>query len=84
MKIMKQIIEFNKAAFEHSCAMTATLQEQMERMMSAYMDRASGFPEESRKALYEWMDILKMGCEDFKSSADDGFRKMEMLFSQKK
>jgi len=83
-KMMKQIVEFNKAAFENSFSMLETIQGQMERMMSIYMDKASGLPEEASMAIYEWMGIYKKGCEDFKKSMDDGFRKLDVFFSQKK
>jgi hypothetical protein len=82
-KMVKQMIEFNKAAFENAYSMMATIQDQTERMMSIYMDKTSGVPEEARKALYEWLDIYKKGCEDFKISIDEGFRKLEAFLSQK-
>jgi hypothetical protein len=84
MKVLKQMMEFNKAAFENSYGMMAAIQDQMERMVSMYMDKTSGLPDEGRKALYEWMDVYRKGCEDFKNSIDDGFRKLDVLFSQKK
>lgn len=83
-KAMKQIIEFNKAVFENSFSMMATIQDQMERMMSIYMDKTSGLPEEARKAVYEWMDVYRKGCEDFKISIDEGFNKLEVFLSQRK
>jgi hypothetical protein len=83
-KVMKQIIEFNKAAFENAFGMMTTVQTQMEKMTSIYMEKASGMPEEARKALYEWMDIYKKGCEDFKASMDEGFRKLDAFLLQKK
>lgn len=83
-KWMKQMIEFNKAAFENAYSMMTTIQEQMEMMMSNYMDQTSGMPEEARKALSEWMDVYKKGFEDFKNAVDEGFRKLDASLSQKK
>jgi len=75
MKVLKQMMEFNKAAFENSYGMMATIQDQMERMVSMYVDKTSGMPDEGRKALYEWMDVYRKGCEDFEklqSMTDSG------------
>jgi len=82
--MMKQMIEFNKAAFENAYGMMTTIQAQMEKMATIYMEKASGLPEDARGALYEWMDLYKKGCEDFKTSVDEGFRKLDAFLMQKK
>ncbi len=84
MKMLKQIIDFNKATFENTFNVLVTVQEQMERMLKIYMDQTAGLPDEGRKAVREWMDVYKKGCDDFKTSVDEGFKKLDAVLAQRK
>jgi len=84
MKMVKQVMDVQKATFENTFNVMVTVQEQMERMLKIYMDQTAGMPEEGKKALKEWMDVYKKGCDDFKASVDEGFKKLEAVLAQKK
>jgi len=84
VRMLKQVIDFNKASFESAFNVMVTLQEQMERMLKIYIDQTAGLPEEGKKALNEWMDVYKKGCDDFKTSIDEGFKKLDVALTQKK
>ncbi len=75
--IIKQVIDFNKATFENTYNAVVLLQDQAERMASTVMDQAAWMPEESKKAVNEWVKAYKKGREDIKKSVEHGFEQAE-------
>jgi len=82
--MLKQMIDFNKAAFDNALNNMAMLQVQMESIMNTFVDQATGMTEEGKKAAKEWAAIYKKGFEDFKRSVDDNFKKVDSFFQQDK
>ena len=83
-QIFKQMIDFNKAAFDNSIKAMVMVQEQTEKMVGATLAQASWLPEEGKKTIEEWMGACKNGSEDFKRVVDDNFKKVEDFFSSSK
>ena len=83
-QLLKQMVDFNKAAFENSFNTMLMLQEQMERMARVYTDQATGVSAESKNAIDEWTKLYKKGLADFKSMMDENFKKVESFLSQGK
>ena len=81
-QIAKQMVQFNKTAFDNSFKAMSLVYEQNEKMMEAFMGQASWMPEEGRKALKDWMTSYKKGCEDFKNMVDDNYAKVESFFGE--
>lgn len=81
-KILKQMIDFNKAAFDNTFNAMVMLQEQTERMADTLMAQAEWLPEEGRKALKDWVKAYKEGRQAFKKGIDDSFAKVEEFFSE--
>ncbi len=80
-QIFKQMVEFNKMAFDNTFNAMTMFQEQVEKMTSAVLMQSAWLPEEGRKAIDEWIKNYKRGREDFKRAVDEGFDKWESLFS---
>ena len=40
-----------------------------------------GLPEEGKKAISDWMQTYKKGCEDFKKLVNDNYEKVEAFFA---
>ena len=80
--IAKQMVEFNKTAFDNSFKAMTMVYEQNEKMIEAFLGQASWMPAEGRKALQDWMDSYKKGCQDFKKIVDDNYAKVEGFFSK--
>ena len=80
-QLLKQMIDFNKAAFDNSFNAMVTLQEQTERMANTLLDQATWLPKEGRKAIDEWVKAYKKGREDFKKTVDDNYKKVEDFFT---
>jgi hypothetical protein len=82
-EMLKQMLGFNKAAYENAFRNMNMLQEQMEKVINLYIDQAVGVSDDGKKAAKEWATMYKKGCDDFKKLVDDNFRKMESFFQEK-
>jgi len=82
-QIAKQMVDFNKTAFDNSFEAMSALQDQAEKMFTASMEQTSFFPAEGKKLINEWIKTYKKGREDFKAAADENFKKVEAYFSAK-
>lgn len=80
-EIAKQMIDFNKAAFNSGFNAMMTLQDQTEKMASNLVDQASWIPAEGKKGIHEWVQACKKGRDDFKKAADENFKKVEEFLS---
>jgi hypothetical protein len=83
-QIAKQMIAFNKAAFDNNFSAMNALHEQTEKIISKFWEKSPMFPEEGRKAISEWIKTYKKGCEDFKNTVDENFKKVEDFFDEHK
>ncbi len=80
-QILKQMIEFNKAAFDNSLNAMVMLQEQTEKMVNTFLEQATWLPEEGKKAIGEWVKAYKKGRGDFKKAVDENYKKVEDFFT---
>jgi hypothetical protein len=76
-ELVKQMVALHKTSFENSFKMLATLQEQMEKVLSSFVDQTPGLPEEGKKAIANLVGTYKKGREDFKKLVDDGYKKVD-------
>lgn len=82
--MLKQMIDFNKAAYENAFKNMNMLQEQMEKVINTYIDQTAGMSDEGKKAVKDWASMYKKGYDDFKKLVDDNFKKMDSFFQDKK
>ncbi|MEN6621424.1 MAG: hypothetical protein ABFD50_07750 [Smithella sp.] len=75
--ITKQIIDFDKAAFDKAFDAITSLQSQSEKMMNLFLERASFLPPEGKRAMKEWMTAYEKNRNDFKESVNQSFKTME-------
>jgi len=83
-QMLKQMLDFNKTAFDNSFSAMLTIQEQNEKMVSTFLEQATWIPEEGKKLIQEWVDTYKKGYGDFKKTADDNYKKVETFFETAK
>ena len=83
-QMLKQMISFNKAAFDNTFNALVTLQEQTERMCNTLIDQATWLPEDGKKAIQNWVDTYKSGRDTFRKSVEDSFEKVETFFAENK
>jgi hypothetical protein len=83
-QMLKQMLDFNKTAFDNTFNAMLTIQEQNEKMFNTFMDQATWMPDEGKKLIFEWINAYKKGCEDFKKAADDNYKKVVDYFKTAK
>jgi hypothetical protein len=76
-QMLKQMVQFNKTAFDNGFSAMKIAQEQGEKMLTAFLEQASWLPEEGIKAVNDWVSANKKGCDDFKAAMDDNYKKLE-------
>ena len=82
-QIAKQVIDFNKTAFDNSFEAMTVLQDQTEKMVNAIIEQNTLIPEEVKKAVADWVKSYKKGRNDMKTAADESFKKVESFFAAK-
>lgn len=76
--MFKQMIDFNKTAYENAFKTMNLFQEQTEKMFTLYID-AVGVSDEGKKAAKQMASMYKKGYEDFKKLVDHNLKQMEAL-----
>jgi hypothetical protein len=79
-QITKQMIQFNKTAFDNSFSAMRMVYEQNEKMVETFLGQAAWMPEEGKKAIKDWMGAYRTGCDDFKKMVDDSYTKVDDYF----
>lgn len=79
----KQIIDFQKSAFNNTFDSITMLQEHSEKAASTFMSSSPFMQNQNNKMIDEWFDGLKKGRDDFRKMVDDNFDKLEAFFSGK-
>lgn len=82
-QIAKQMVDFNKTAFDNSFNAMCVVQDQAEKMFNSMMEQTAFFPEEGKKLINDWIKTCKKGREEFKAAADENYKKVDMFFSSK-
>jgi len=80
--MMKEMVDFNKMAFDNLFNAMNILQDQMEKIVSMYPEKAPWFPEEGKKLITDWVKDYKKGRDDFKAIVDDNYKKAEQFFAK--
>ncbi|MFP3867764.1 MAG: hypothetical protein ACLFUU_06345 [Desulfobacteraceae bacterium] len=81
-QMLKQMLDFNKTAFDNTFKAMVMLQEQTENMVNQFLEKATWLPQEGKKAIDEWLKSYKKGCDDYKKLVDDSFKKVEAFFAK--
>jgi len=81
--ISKQMVDFSKTAFDNSFEAMSVIQDQTQKMVNTMMEQAAFFPEEGKKAVKDWIKTCKKGRDEFKATADENFKKVEIFFASK-
>jgi hypothetical protein len=80
-QIAKQMIQFNKAAFDNTFNAMTVLQEQTEKMVGMFLEQSTWMPAEGKKAVTDWIKAYKRGREDFKAAVDENYKKVDDFFA---
>jgi hypothetical protein len=81
-QLAKQMIEFNKSVFDNTFSAMTVLQDQTEKIFLRFLEKASWLPEEGKKALNDWLNTYKNGCDNFKATSDENYKKVLEYFAK--
>ena len=79
--IAKQMIEFQKTAFDNTFSAMVALQDQTEKMVNLSLEQSVWLPENGKKAINAWTEAYKKGRDDFKKFVDENFSKAGSFFA---
>ena len=80
--ILNQMIKFNKTIFDNAFNAMQMAQERGGKAVTTLMDQASWLPEEGKKAITDWVKTYQKGCDDFKTTVDEQYKKVEDFLSK--
>jgi hypothetical protein len=79
-QMLKQMIEFNQAAFNNTFNAMIMLQEQFERVASTVMEQATWLPAEGRSAIENWVQSYKTGRDNYIQYMEESYQQVEKFF----
>lgn len=82
-RMAKQMITFQKSLFENAFSAMCTVQDQTEKMAGSFLNQLPWVPEEGKSAVNTAVDSYKKAREEFKKAVDDGYAKLDELFTGK-
>jgi polyhydroxyalkanoate synthesis regulator phasin len=82
-EMLKQMLDFNKKAYESGLKNLSMCQEQMEKMIDLYIDQTVVMPEQGKKAAKELASMYKKGFDDFKTLMDTYYSNLGKIFQEK-
>jgi hypothetical protein len=77
----KQMLDFNRTTFANTFGAMCLYQEQSEKMMTAFVEKADWIPSEGKKAITDMAATFRQSCSEFKKAVDENFVKAEALFA---
>ncbi len=77
----RKALEFNKAVFETNFNAFVTVQDNAEKLVKMALDAMTWVPEETKKPIYEYSDLCKKTCTEYKKTAEAGFNKIVSFFN---
>jgi hypothetical protein len=80
-KILIQMMEIHKTAFENSFKTLTTVQDSSEKVFFRFVDKNPLFSDNSRKSISDYLSTCRKGRVDFKNSVDESYKKMTDYFS---
>jgi hypothetical protein len=80
-QIAKQMMEFNKTAFDNTFNAMTILQDQAENLVFRFLEKAPLVPEDGKKAINDWINAFKKSREEFKATADENYKKVADYFT---
>ncbi len=79
-KMIRQILNFNKKAFDDSFNVVITVQENTEKMTRIFWEKSAFIPSEGKKMVEDWVHTYKNGLDEFRASVDSRFKLVENYF----
>jgi hypothetical protein len=80
-KIVNQMIDVHKKAFDDCFSTILTLQNQAAKLVKTFVDHVPGMSDEGKKVIDQCTDSYNKGIDDLKKAIDEGYAKVEAFLS---
>ena len=80
-KLFRQMLEFNKTAFDNNFKAMSFFQSQSEQYILRFLNQANWIPDENKKMTMEWLNTYKIYHENFKACANENYKKVMECFA---
>ncbi len=77
---VKQMLDFNKRAFDNVFNTWSALQDETESLMTRFMEKSNWITPEGKKIFSQMTDSYRKGRNDFKMMADENYRRAAEYF----
>ncbi len=74
-QMTKDLVIFQKAAFDNACYALSLWQDQTARLVRCFLEKAPWFAEDGKEIIAEWVMRYKQNRGAFKAYADANYRK---------
>jgi hypothetical protein len=81
-QMVKQMMQMNKLAFDNSFNTMTGTYEQNRLMFTTFLSQADTVPPEAKKAIEDWLQSYKQGCQEMKKIVDQGYEVVEKYMSE--
>jgi len=78
----KSILQFNKSLFDSTFKTISIFQEQSERMITSFVDKAAWLPEDGKTVIHNWLSTHKKLRDEIKAAADDKYETITDYFTK--
>lgn len=79
-QFLKQMIEFNQAAFSNTFKNLVMMQDQFESVANTVIEQATWLPAEGRNAIDNWVQSYKTGRDNYKQFMEESYQQVEKFF----
>jgi hypothetical protein len=76
-RMIKQILDFNKKAFDNSFKAVVAIQEYTEEMMRVFWAKSTFFPADTQQVVGDWLTVYKNGLDELKKNVESRFKLIE-------
>ena len=82
MNALKQMIQFNKTAFDNTFNALEMARQQNEELILEFLDKSPQTPAEGKKAIKDWLSACKKSTKELKSQMDKAYDQVEEFLDQ--
>ncbi len=79
----KQMIDFQKTAFNNGFSTLTLIQDQTETMFTSFMAQFPWVTDDGKKQINDAFTLTKKATEEFKKAIDEGYNRFETVFDAK-
>jgi hypothetical protein len=80
--LVKQMMDYQKAAFESTFNSVAMVQDQTEKLFRDFVQKSAFIPPQSKEVFNDWVNIYRKGRLEFKEAAEDNYKKVGDYFAK--